>query len=361
MNPFYITWIVLFAPYCFSQSEPSKLALNKDPENFPPFHTYLKTHEMKYTWIIHQFSLHETFNTSEILSPMLHAPTADRCEWYIRIIPNHIAEGNETICLWVHLSNNSMVREAVAMTNISIINDKKEVLHFRNNIMPRKFIAGASRGCWGWPDFCNKDDFFRNHLLQNDTLTLSVDIKRLSEQSYEVVQSNTSASSTHAPSTPETTITKASPSENLESMLENPEFADVVFITNGGHYPAHKSILAARSPVFAAMFRRKDTKNGKNKKIRINVSKNMDGEVLHAMLKYIYTGKYENFEKLAEKLFVAAAKYGLEGLQKICEESLCETLSVKNAAKLLVFAEEHQADKLKSKAKEVIANSQLGS
>ncbi|XP_065224450.1 speckle-type POZ protein-like [Planococcus citri] len=351
MNPFYIAWIVLFVPYCISQGEPLKLVLNKDPENSTPSHVYLQTHEVKHTLIIHEFSLHETFNISEISLPMLHPPTTDRYEWYIKIFPNYIDAGIKCISVRVYLSNDSAVREAIAMTNISIINDKKEVLHYRNYKMSRKFIAGVPEKSWGWENFCNRDDFFRNHLLQNDTLTLSINIKWPCEQSYEVVQNNTSSTNP----TPETTITKANPSENFEWMLENPEFADVVFITNGSNYPAHKSILAARSPVFAAMFRRKDTKNGKLKKIQITVN-NMDEEVLRAMLRYIYTGKCENFEKLADKLFVAAAKYGLKGLQKICEETLCETLSVKNAARLLVFAEEHHADKLKSRVKEVLAN-----
>ncbi|XP_065223170.1 speckle-type POZ protein-like [Planococcus citri] len=345
MNQFYMTFIVLFAPHCICQREPLQLAY------FTPKQTYLQPHEIQHTWIIRQFSLHEKYNTSEILSPMLHAPTTDEYEWYLQILPNYIDEGTKTVSLRVYLSKNSTVREATAMTNVSIIDDKKQVLHSKNFKTPKECIAGA-RQAWGWLDFCIRDYFFRTHLLRNDTLTLSINIKWSSEHSHEVVQTNPVL---------ETTIIKCNHSENYASMLGNPEFADVVFITNGGNYPAHKSILAAQSPVFAAMFRQKDTKNGKNKKIRINVSKNIDEEVLHAMLRYIYTGKCDNFEKLADKLFLAAAKYGLDGLRKICEKTLCKTLSIKNAAKLLVFAEEHHANLLKSKAEEFIANNRLKS
>ncbi|XP_065223893.1 speckle-type POZ protein-like [Planococcus citri] len=313
MNPFNITWKdIPFVSSCISQTEPSKLASDKHPKNITTSHTRLQTHEVKHILIIHEFSLHETFNTNVILSPMLHASTTDRFEWYVKIFPNYIHEDIKTIGLYVHLSNNSKVAEAMATTNISIINHKNEALRTVKLAMAKEFQSGTpeTNWGWGWTNFCNKDDLFRNHLLQEkDTLTLSINIKWLPEQSCKVVQSIMSSTDP----TLETTCIKLNPSENLESMLENPEFADVVFITNGHMYPAHRSILAARSPAFADMIRRKDTKNGKNKKIRIQVT-NVDGEVLHAMLKYIYTGKCENFEKLAEKLFVAAVKYGLDGL-----------------------------------------------
>ncbi|XP_065222352.1 speckle-type POZ protein-like isoform X1 [Planococcus citri] len=352
MNPFYISWIVLFAPYCISQIEPSKLALNIDSGNLTRSQTHWQTHEIKHIWTINQFSLHEELNTSKILTPKLRASTTDKYEWYAEIKPNEIYNGGKTIALWIYLSEGSTVTEVLAMNNVSIINHRKEVSFYKQTPVSRNFKLGTEARGWGWKSFCPKDDFFRNQLLQNDTLILFIYIKWITESSNNLSHQLEISSASPTP-TPDTTAIKCDLSEDFESLLEDPKCADVIFTTNGSNYPAHKYILAARSPFFAAMFRRKDSKDGKLRKIRINVT-HMDEEVLRAMLRYIYTGKYENLGKLADKLFVAAAKYGLEGLKKICERTLCETLTAENADDMFVFAKKHHANELKSKVIEFL-------
>ncbi|XP_065223517.1 speckle-type POZ protein-like [Planococcus citri] len=330
MNPFCLTWMVFFTLYCSSQSKPS----NTDSEDTSMIRcdTLMQFHQIKYLWTIHQFSHHEALNTSELLSPKLHASTTDKYEWDIVIKPNHIDEGKKTIAVFVYLSGGSTIKEASEYFNVSIINHKKETLFSRNQTQI-KHEAGVA---WGWGDYCEKDDFFRHHLLQNDTLTLQIYIKWFTQLCNNVSHE------------PETTTTLLNRSDSFESY--------VVFATNGGNYLARKDILAARSPIFAAMIQRKDTKNGKNKTIRINATQTNE-EVLQAMLQYINTGECGNLVKLADKLFIAAAKYGLEGLRKMCEQTLCMALSTKNAVKMLVFAEKHHANELKFKAARFIAYS----
>ncbi|XP_065223666.1 speckle-type POZ protein-like [Planococcus citri] len=354
MNPFYITGVLFFASYCSGQTEPTDMVYCK---------THMQVHEIKYTWVIENFSAYD-HHIREILSPKLRASTTDEIILDLRLHPNGWCPPggrDEDVRFNIFTSNDSVVEEVLADCDVSIINHNKEVLLHKHLRSISCVPVREDRWIRNDETLCRNDDFFRSHLLQNDTLTMLFHIKCFSESSTNDVSFQRKIPSPHPTPDIDTVIVKNNLSENFESMLKNPEFADVVFITNGGNFPAHKNILAARSPVFAAMFRRKDTKSGKNKKIRINVSKNMDGEVLHAMLRYIYTGICDDFEKLADKLFVAAAKYGLDGLRKICEEKLCESLSVENAARLLAFAEKHHADKLKSRVDEVIANGLLAS
>ncbi|XP_065223533.1 speckle-type POZ protein-like [Planococcus citri] len=320
MIPFYIGWILLFPTGCISQNEHTKTFLNSNVDNSNRSDTYLPTYGINHVWAIHQFRFHEKLKSNLIDSPILQAPTTDKYKWQIQIHPNGKDNNNNTIALGVCLSEYSAVKEATAEANISIINNKKEVL-FHGYAPPEKYARGTDIECWGWRDFREKDDYFRNHLLQNDTLTLSIHIKWLSESPTEVIQHNVSSTST----APETTTIKFNLTENLESMLENPKFADVVFITNGSSYPAHKNILSARSPIFAAMFRRKDSKNEKLKKIRINVT-SMNEKVLRAMLRYIYTGKCEQLGELTDRLFEAATKYGVNGLRETCEQAHNKTM-----------------------------------
>lgn len=132
-------------------------------------------------------------------------------------------------------------------------------------------------------------------------------------------------------------------------------------------------ILTARSPVFAAMFEHEMEERKQN---RVAIS-DVDHEVLKEMLRFIYTGKAPNLEKMADDLLAAADKvcsfasyimscpmryaiqnancsplsdlqYALEKLKVMCEEALCVNLSVETAAETLILADLHSADQLKA-------------
>ncbi|XP_065224717.1 speckle-type POZ protein B-like [Planococcus citri] len=317
--------------------------------------TPMQVHEIKFIWAIHNFSVHETLGYREIFSPNLQAPTTDKYTWYLKLTPNgHFDRRRvDQIGLDLYLSKSSNATQALAKCDISIINHEKKVL-LNRNLPAEKLLAGSSVY---WQYFCSKTSLsFKNEFLNNDTLTLFVHIKWISEPcNVQTVSHQRDISSPAA--TPELSLTQScNLSQILESMLENPKFADVIFTTNGSSYPAHQAVLAARSPVFATMFQEKYTKHGnKTARIRINFAP-MGEEVLRAMLRYIYTGKCENLSGLADKLFITAVKYGLDGLRNICEQTLRQTVSAENAAAMLEFAKQHQADELKSKAMEFIEN-----
>ncbi|XP_065224458.1 speckle-type POZ protein-like [Planococcus citri] len=281
------------------------------------FETCVQVHELKYIWAIHNCSLYK----KEIVSPKLHASTTDRYEWQISVS----TRDENSVGLYIQLSRESKVKKTFAKYNISIINHHNEVLHERKS--PIEKLESGQEIHW---EFCKKCDCFREDLLINDTLTLLIHIKWISESSNNNV-SLPQTTHSPAPTSKPAIINHSNFSENLESMLENPQFADVIFVTNGSNYPAHKAILAARSSVFATMFQQKDAKYGKLRKIRINVT-HINEQVLRAMLRYIYTGKCENFAQLAyDELFVVAAKYGLKGLQDICVQNLYVALMARNA------------------------------
>ncbi|XP_065223685.1 speckle-type POZ protein-like [Planococcus citri] len=292
-------------------------------ENLLRCDTYLQKQiqEVEYIWAIHNFTHHEISGTREISSSIFEPPTIDRRNWRIIIYPNDIEDGKETISLEVTLW--SSLREIVgiesAEVNISAINDKKEAIISAST----KFEEPGGYCSKKWSRFCTKDDFFRNQILQNDTLTLSASSKRTFPHTHVISYPHKASSPRPTPQT--TLLETTATTENFESMLENPKLADVVFAINGSNYPAHRAILAARSPVFATMFQRKHMKNGKLKQIRVKVT-NMNEQVLRAMLRYIYTGKCENLSDLADELLVAAVKYGLNGLRKICEKERSKTL-----------------------------------
>ncbi|KAL6972509.1 BTB and MATH domain-containing protein 41 [Sarracenia purpurea var. burkii] len=138
-------------------------------------------------------------------------------------------------------------------------------------------------------------------------------------------------------------------SNDFGSLLKNQLFTDIVISVGEKKYPAHKVILAGRSSVFAAMFAH-DTIEKKGL-VRV---KDMDENVVEEMLRYIYTGKVEKLENLAQDLLIAADKYCLEGLRILCENELAANLSGSNALDLLVFAKRYNSEGLKSQVVDFI-------
>lgn len=65
--------------------------------------------------------------------------------------------------------------------------------------------------------------------------------------------------------------------------------------------------FSARSPVFAAMFAH-EMEERKHNRVEIQ---DVDHEVLREMLRFIYTGKATNLEKMADDLLAAADKVKL--------------------------------------------------
>ena len=100
-------------------------------------------------------------------------------------------------------------------------------------------------------------------------------------------------------------------------ILGDKEFSDVTFIAGDKEIPAHKALLAAKSPVFAAMFKSRMKEEQTN---RIEIPEK--SSVFEELLRFIYAGKIEKQEVYTEDLFVAADRYGIDQLASLCEKKL---------------------------------------
>ena len=128
-------------------------------------------------------------------------------------------------------------------------------------------------------------------------------------------------------------------------MFENSQFADVLLYCGGREFQCHKAILAARSQVFQAMFSH-DMEEKKNCRVEV---KDVEPDVMAELLRFIYTGKTAaNLESMAADLLAAADKYALERLKVMCEEALCNGLTVENVCDVLKIADLHSAEQLKA-------------
>jgi len=133
---------------------------------------------------------------------------------------------------------------------------------------------------------------------------------------------------------------------DLSKLLANPAdmFSDLKLVCGLRRVEllCHTNILAARSPVFHAMFQH-DTVEAQNKEVEMT---DVEPEVVEEMLEYIYTGKTSSTGKEAE-LLAAADKYSLLELKNECEEALCNKTNIDTVLAMLVLADRHEAGKLK--------------
>ncbi|RCV23045.1 hypothetical protein SETIT_4G267600v2 [Setaria italica] len=142
--------------------------------------------------------------------------------------------------------------------------------------------------------------------------------------------------------------------QQLGDLLRSGTGADITFIVAGESVTAHRSVLAARSPVFMAeLFG--DMKEKASQCVEIE---DMEAEVFRAMLRFIYTDtvpelgnkmKGEQATAMAQHLLEAADRYGLKRLKKICVEKICTTMNVDTVATTLALAEQHGCSKLKAR------------
>jgi len=137
-------------------------------------------------------------------------------------------------------------------------------------------------------------------------------------------------------------------SSDLKSMFMSAKHTDCEVVCGAKSFPCHKIILSARSSVFDAIF----THDMEEKKLNKVEIKDLDVEVVHDMLQFMYCGEFKKLRTKAADLLPAAEKYDLKKLKQLCVASLCATISVDNVLDLLVLSEVYQCPTLRSSALE---------
>uniref|UniRef100_A0ACD5W4E5 Uncharacterized protein n=1 Tax=Avena sativa TaxID=4498 RepID=A0ACD5W4E5_AVESA len=140
--------------------------------------------------------------------------------------------------------------------------------------------------------------------------------------------------------------------QHYRSLLSAGKAADVIFEVGGEKFPAHRCVLAARSPVFMAeLFG--PMKESTEARVHIH---DMDARVFKAMLDFIYTDELPEIDDdddggqvmdMTHHLLVAADRYDLQRLKLICEHKLCDYINPNTAASMLTVCERHRCDGLR--------------
>ncbi|CAL4979498.1 unnamed protein product [Urochloa decumbens] len=121
-------------------------------------------------------------------------------------------------------------------------------------------------------------------------------------------------------------------------------------------FPAHRSVLAARSSVFDAEFfgPMKEKTDGH---IRIE---DVEANVFKVLLDFMYTDSLPAMDEgeeivVAQHLLVAADRYDLKRLKLMCEDKLCNHIDIGTVATTMALAEQHSCQGLRESCFEFLS------
>ncbi|GAB2285687.1 BTB/POZ and MATH domain-containing protein 4 [Dionaea muscipula] len=217
--------------------------------------------------------------------------------------------------------------------------------HFDRALESGPYTLKYRGSMWGYKRFFRRTSLEQSDYLKDDCLIF--------ECTVGVVVSATDCTGLHPIQVPESDI-----GMHFGMLLDNMEGSDVVINVDGEKFPAHKLVLAARSPAFRSEFFEK-----LNEDKQEIVLTDMEPKVLKAILHFIYTdmlveevdldpstscSESSMSGSLRIKLLEAADKYGLTRLKRLCESCLCKEISVNSVCKVLALADCHHATELKA-------------
>uniref|UniRef100_A0A8I5YNY9 Speckle type BTB/POZ protein like n=1 Tax=Pongo abelii TaxID=9601 RepID=A0A8I5YNY9_PONAB len=285
-------------------------------------YTQVKVVKFSYMWTINNFSFCREEMGEVLKSSTFSSGPSDKMKWCLRVNPKGLDDESKDYLSLYLLLVSCPKSEVRAKFKFSLLNAKREETKAMESQRAYRFVQGKD---WGFKKFIRRDFLLdeANGLLPDDKLTLFCEVS--------VVQDSVNISghtNTNTLKVPECRL-----AEDLGNLWENTRFTDCSFFVRGQEFKAHKSVL---------------------NRVEIN---DLDPEVFKEMMRFIYTGRAPNLDKMADNLLAAADKYALERLKVMCEEALCSNLSVENVADTLVLADLHSAEQLKAQAIDFI-NSQ---
>ncbi|KAF8771278.1 TD and POZ domain-containing protein 4 [Argiope bruennichi] len=139
--------------------------------------------------------------------------------------------------------------------------------------------------------------------------------------------------------------------DTLKSFYVEKLLCDVQLRTRTGIFSAHKIVLSASSFVFQRIFSSKVNEE----EIDCVDMEELDDDTLIRMLDYIYIYEVEDLTwKNATDLYVAACRYGIVNLMRLCSSYLKDNLSPINACEILLLAENYCNNEMKEAVMEYI-------
>ena len=274
-----------------------------------------------------------------LMSPQFHADGDEEVKWQVWIYPSGYSEEFKGyISALLSLRSSPTNRPTIKAKHTFFLLDEegKEIVKPQSQNQENTFILASNQG-HGLHNLVNVADVLKNNVF---TLTCKLEYAD---------PNNASTRSSLLPG-PSMSLSKeeltSSLNQNLEQLFTNRSEADVCFVINGKEIKAHKMILSARSPVFAAMLK-SGMKESVENRVEIN---DIAPDIFEALLRFVYTDRVDITQLDAKDLLAAANKYLLPLLKLQSQQFLSQTISAENCVELLALADLHNAVHLKKSA-----------
>ncbi|KAF0901293.1 hypothetical protein E2562_039158 [Oryza meyeriana var. granulata] len=272
-------------------------------------------------------------------------------DWVIAFYPEGVTAADmDYVSVYLELKDAGGCVTARAFYDLRLVHpvtgEARSVRWLIDGSTSRVFSSAFS---WGHPRFMGRRELEAAGFVRDDRLTIECVINVVQDP---VVTAGDAPELEHPPS---------NILDHLAGLVDDKDTADVTFVVQGEEFPAHRAVLAMRSPVFKAEL------YGplKESNARIAVD-GMEPAVFRALLHFIYTDTTAAMDDLDDAddkaqmilhLLEAADRYDVERLKLICELMLCKSLTVDTVAATLAMADQHHCQKLKEACVEFLATS----
>lgn len=266
-------------------------------------------------------------------------------EWQLQLYPNGTdSESSDFLSIYLISCNKSLVEASCAF---SLMNNDDKAVYTRVLEMS---IFSKKNFAWGLPRFIQAGTMKNEH----NQMVLGNHLKISCEILINVVNCINVQSRPYQSSVPKC-HNRLKEFDDLERLVDNDLFSDVIFQIDGKQINSHKCILANKSIVFETMF----SISMKESKQSIVDIVDIRYDVFKEMLRFIYTAKVYRIEEIADQLIAAAEKYSLQELKNMCEMTLFKNLTVEKATQSLEIGFLYNANILKEAALNLISYHKL--
>lgn len=289
--------------------------------------TEIRVEYLRHNWTVKNFS----HCYQEYLENYVNLPNSD-LTWSIKIYPKGNGENNKDfvfLCLNRVLGNNVKNNKIGFRSRFYLKNNEGKDIEMRIHPNPSHS---------DYVSYIKRDVLFPQ-IQPADSITVFVEIDIAVEIITTSVDDSFNSSRT-------CTCERQLGDDYLKLLTDN-VLTDFTIKVQDKSIQVHKAILAARSPVFAAMLQHVDTNEVKTGILEI---KDVEYNVVREMLTFIYCGKSSSeLNEIASDLLIAADKYRLEELKSHCEHNLIQAINLENACDLLIIADMYGASNLRKK------------
>ncbi|CAL5017186.1 unnamed protein product [Urochloa decumbens] len=283
------------------------------------------------------FSLHAGLGGGHFIRSA--AFTVGGFDWCVRFYPDGLyrADRGDSFCICPELlSEKAEVRALYHLRLVHPTGDPWPASWWNTPTLFTTMEAGKNSGLHLFK-YINTSEMEASGYIHDDRLVIECDITVIKEAQVAVISEDL-------------VVPPSDLSVNFGKLLESEEGADVKFMVQGEVFPAHKVVVATRSPVFKAELYG-PVGEGNRECITIE---DMQAPVFKALLHFIYTDSLPAMEDLGgddkemvKHLLVAADRYAMERLKLICEGVLCGSLDAETVSTTLCLADQHNCRKLK--------------